>query len=85
MSPEKKDPFGRLLKNHLSASLSRPPAEPCPDENWMAAYLEGSQSEQFKKTFERHLLQCDRCQAEMALLLKTGLTEAQTMATVAAC
>ena len=80
MSPEKKDPFEQLLRNHLSASLSRPPAESCPDENWMAAYLEGSQSEPFKKTFERHLLQCDRCQAEMALLLKTGVREAQPQA-----
>jgi len=77
MSPEKKEPFEQLLKSHLSASLSRPPAESCPDENWMAAYLEGSQSEHFKKTFERHLLQCDHCQAEMAFLLKTGVTEAQ--------
>jgi len=79
MSPEKKDPFEQLLKHQLSASLSRPPAEPCPDENWMAAYLEGSQSEPFKKTFERHLLQCDRCQAEMALMLKPGVTEAHSM------
>ena len=77
MSPEKKDPFEQLLKNHLSASLSRPSTESCPDENWMAAYLEGSQSEHLRKTFEQHLLQCDRCQAEMALLLKTGVTEAQ--------
>lgn len=77
MNPEKKDPFEQLLKTHLSASLSRSPAESCPDENWMAAYLEGSQSEPFKKTFERHLLQCDRCQAEMALLLKTSVTEGQ--------
>ena len=77
MSPEKKDPFEQLLKNHLSGSPSRPAAESCPDENWMAAYLEGSQSEHFKKTFERHLLQCDRCQAEMALLLKTGVMETQ--------
>jgi hypothetical protein len=77
MSPEKKDPFEQLLKNHLSASVSQPSTESCPDENWMAAYLEGSQSEHFKKTFERHLLQCDRCQAEMGLLLKTGVAEAQ--------
>jgi hypothetical protein len=45
----------------------------------MAAYLEGSQSDHFKKTFERHLLQCDRCQSEMALLLKTHETEANPM------
>ena len=77
MSPEKKDPLEQLLRNHLSASLSRPPAESCPDENWMAAYLEGSQGEPFKKTFERHLLQCDRCQSELALLLRSGVTEGQ--------
>ena len=82
MSPEKKNPFEQLLKSHLSASLSRPPAEPCPDENWMAAYLEGSQSDHFKKTFERHLLQCDRCQSEMAFLLKTHQTEAKPMPSV---
>jgi hypothetical protein len=75
MSAEKKNPFEELLKSHLSASLSRAPAEPCPDENWMAAYLEGSQNDHFTKTFEQHLLQCDRCQSEMALLLKTHETE----------
>jgi hypothetical protein len=48
----------------------------------MAAYLEGSQSDQFKKTFERHLLQCDRCQSEMAFLLKTHETEAKPMPSV---
>jgi hypothetical protein len=82
MSLEKKNPFEQLIKSHLSASLSRPPAEPCPDENWMVAYLEGSQSDQFKKTFERHLLQCDRCQSEMAFLLKTHETEAKPMPSV---
>ena len=74
-----KDPFEQILKNHLSASPARPAAEACPDENWMAAYLEGSQSENFKKTFEQHLLQCNRCQSEMALLLKTGVNEVQSM------
>ena len=78
---EMKDPFEQLLKNHLSGSLSQPPAETCPDENWMAAYLEGSQSEPFKKTFERHLLQCNRCQSEMAFLLKPGVNEAQSLPT----
>jgi len=82
MSPEKKNPFEQLLKSHLSASLSQPPAEPCPDENWMAAYLEGSQSDHFKKTFEQHLLQCDRCQSEMAFLLKTHETEAKPVPSV---
>ena len=82
MSPEKKNPFEQLLKSHLSASLSQPPAEPCPDENWMAAYLEGSQSDHFKKTFEQHLLQCDRCQSEMAFLLKTHETEGKPMRSV---
>jgi hypothetical protein len=82
MSPEKKNPFEQLLNSHLSGSISRPPAEPCPDENWMAAYLEGSQSDHFKKTFEQHLLQCDRCQSEMAFLLKTHETEAKPMPSV---
>jgi hypothetical protein len=82
MSPEKKNPFEQLLKSHLSASLSRPPAEPCPDENWMAAYLEGSQSDHFKRTFEQHLLQCDRCQSEVASLLKTHETEAKPIPSV---
>src|SRR4029453_10900186 len=77
MSLEKKNPFEQLLKSHLSASLSRPPAEPCPDENWMVAYLEGSQSDHFKKTFEQHLLRCDRCQSEIALLLEAPVTEAK--------
>jgi hypothetical protein len=77
MSLEKKDPFDQLLKNHLSASLSRPPADSCPDENRIVAYLEGSQGEPFKKSFEQHLLQCDRCQSEMASLLKSGVMEAQ--------
>jgi hypothetical protein len=79
MSLEKKNPFEQLLKSHLSASLSRPPAEPCPDENWMVAYLEGSQSDHFKKTFEQHLLRCDRCQSEIALLLEAPVTEAKPM------
>ena len=79
MSAEMKDPFEQILKNHLSASPARPAAEACPDENWMAAYLEGSQSEHFKKTFEQHLLQCNRCQSEMALLLKHGVSEVQSM------
>ena len=82
MNADKKNPFEQLLKSHLSGSLSRAPAEPCPDENWMAAYLEGSQNDHFKKTFERHLLQCDRCQSEMALLLKTHETEAKPMPSV---
>lgn len=77
MSPEKKDPFDQLLKNHLSASLRQTPGEACPDENRIVAYMEGSQTEPFKKAFERHLLQCDRCQSEMASLLKTGVMEAQ--------
>src|SRR5262245_66227494 len=71
MSSEKKNPFEQLLKNQLTASLSRPLPVACPDENWMAAYLEGTQGEHFKKTFERHLLQCHRCQAELALLLRS--------------
>jgi hypothetical protein len=79
MSPENKNPFEQLLKSQLSASLSRLSTELCPDENWMAAYLEGSQSDQFKKTFEKHLLQCDRCQSEMAVLLKTHAREAKPM------
>jgi hypothetical protein len=79
MSLEKKNPFEQLLNSHLSASLSRPRAEPCPDENWMVAYLEGSQSDHFKKTFEQHLLRCDRCQSEMALLLEAPVTEAKPM------
>ena len=82
MSPEKKNPFEQLLKSHLSASLSRPSAEPCPDENWMAAYLEGSQGDHFKRTFEQHLLQCDRCQSELAFLLKTHETEAKPIPSV---
>jgi len=82
MNPEKKNPFEQLLKSHLSGSLSRPPAEPCPDENWMAAYLEGSQSDHFKRTFEQHLLQCDRCQSELAFLLKTHEPEAEPMPSV---
>ena len=82
MSPEKKSPFEQLLKSHLSGSLSRPPAEPCPDENWMVAYLEGSQSDHFQRTFEQHLLQCDRCQSEMASLLKTHETEAKPIPSV---
>jgi hypothetical protein len=77
MSPEKKDPFDQLLKSHLSASLSRPPADSCPDENRIVAYLEGSQSEPFKKAFEQHLLQCDHCQSEVASLLKSSVMEAQ--------
>jgi hypothetical protein len=76
---EKKNPFEQLLKSHLSASLSRSPTEPCPDENWMVAYLEGSQSDHFKKTFEQHLLRCDRCQSEIALLLEAPVTEAKPM------
>ena len=82
MSPENKNPFEQLLKSQLSGSLSKPPAETCPDENWMAAYLEGSQSDHFKKTFEQHLLRCNRCQSEMALLLKTHETEASPMSSV---
>src|SRR5262245_21512201 len=79
MSAEMKNPFEQILKKHLSASAVRPAAEPCPDENWMAAYLEGSKSEHFKKTFEQHLLQCNRCQSEMALLLKCGVNEAPSL------
>ena len=75
MSREKKDTFEQLLKNQLTASISQPLPEACPDENWMAAYLEGTQGEHFKKTFERHLLQCHRCQAELALLLRSEAME----------
>lgn len=78
MSPEKKDRFDKLLKNHLSASLRQTSVDSCPDENRIAAYLEGSQTEPFKRAFERHLLQCDRCQSEMASLLRTGVMEAQS-------
>ena len=77
MSLNKKDFFDQLLKNHLSAQHARSTAEPCPDENWVAAYLEGSQSEHFKATFERHLLQCNRCRSELALLLKASAAEAK--------
>jgi len=80
MSQEKKDSFEQLLRDHLSTSLSRPSVESCPDENWMAAYLEGSLSRPFKDTFERHLLQCGRCEAELASLLRTGATEAPASA-----
>lgn len=85
MNRKEKDAFEQLLKNHLSATaFSHAQAEPCPDENCMAAYLEGSQGEKFKKSFEKHLAKCSRCQAELALLLKTGAAEAQPMASLLA-
>jgi hypothetical protein len=72
MKQNRKDPFELLLRKHLSSEgLSKRGAQ-CPDENWMAAYLEGTQIKQRNADFEKHLLQCLRCQAELSLLLKSA-------------
>jgi hypothetical protein len=72
MKQNRKDPFELLLRKHLSSEgLSKRGAR-CPDENWMAAYLEGTQTKQRNADFEKHLLQCLRCQAELSLLLKSA-------------
>jgi hypothetical protein len=73
MDQDSKDSFELLLRRYLSSEkLSRGLEAQCPDENWMVAYLEGTQSSQTKAEFERHLVKCIRCQGELALLLKSG-------------
>lgn len=71
MQRDKKDPFENVLRRHLSSQSAAAPAERCPDENWMAAYLEDSLGSGQKAKFEGHLLNCDRCQAELAAVTRT--------------
>lgn len=73
MNQNRKDSFELLLRRHLSSEvLSKGTSNQCPDENRMTAYLEGTQAERFNSDFEKHLLKCVHCQAELALLLKSG-------------
>ena len=74
MNQNRKDSFESLLRRHLSSEMpSKGTSNQCPDENRMTAYLEGTQAERFNSDFEKHLLKCVRCQAELALLLKSGV------------
>ena len=61
--------FEKVLKEHLDRM---PPGQesPCPDENLVSAYLEGSLPADLKKRFENHAAGCSRCREEMALWLK---------------
>lgn len=72
MDKNHKESFELLLRKHLSSeAASWGSQSPCPDENWMAAYLEGTAGEPRRVEFEKHLIKCQRCQAELALLLKS--------------
>jgi hypothetical protein len=81
MNQNRKDSFESLLRRHLSSEmLSKGTSNLCPDENGMTAYLEGTQAERFNSDFEKHLLNCVRCQAELALLLKSGAISEESAA-----
>jgi len=64
---------------------SRPPAEArrglrCPDENQLAAYVDGQLTEQQRTTFERHLSSCESCLDTIAFLAQSGeWSDSQTM------
>ncbi len=71
MQHSKKDPFEELLRDHLARAGGATVTGPCPDENSMAAYVEDRLSAGPKAAFVAHLSTCDRCQSELALLVKT--------------
>ncbi len=71
MQRDKKDLFENTLRTHLFSQNDMAPEGPCPDENWMAAYVEDTLGSSLKTQFERHLLQCGRCQTELAMLVRT--------------
>lgn len=73
MKDRKQESFDLLLKQHLLRNqLSGKSAQDCPDENTLAAYLEGLLSQELRSDFERHASLCSRCQKELALALKTA-------------
>jgi hypothetical protein len=72
MKRETQETFNALLRKHLTKVQALGKASlPCPDENTVVAYTEGSLPENLKQDFEKHAAFCSRCQQELALFLKT--------------
>jgi hypothetical protein len=71
MKRDTNETFNALLREHLSEEHAlRKDSLPCPDENTVAAYSEGSLPQNLKEAFERHAAFCPRCQQELALFQK---------------
>jgi hypothetical protein len=71
MKRDTQDTFNELLRKHLTKEQAlRKDSRPCPDENTVIAYSEGSLPENLKEDFEKHAAFCPRCQQELALLLR---------------
>lgn len=71
MKRDTKDIFDGLLRKHLTKEQPRrKDSLPCPDENTVIAYSEGSLPQDLKEGFEKHAAFCPRCQQELALFLK---------------
>jgi hypothetical protein len=71
MKRHTQDTFDALLGKHLTKEQAhKKDSLPCPDENIVVAYSEGSLPLNLKEEFETHASSCPRCQQELALLLK---------------
>src|SRR5690242_15095695 len=71
MKKHTQDTFDGLLRKHLTKEQAlRKDSLPCPDENTVIAYSEGSLPQNLKEGFEKHAAFCPRCQQELALFLK---------------
>ena len=64
-----------LIRKGISARMQESP-DGCPDENMMAAYLEGNLSDPETTAYESHLAECSSCQETLALALKIQDTDA---------
>src|SRR5688572_11453371 len=65
----KKDPVDTAIRKSLSGVKSDPKGS-CPDDNIVAAYLEGVLSSPEKSHFEEHASSCLNCQELVALSTK---------------
>ena len=71
MKRDTQDTFDGLLRKHLTNERARSKDSlPCPDENTVIAYWEGSLPQNLKEGFENHAAFCPRCQQQLALFLK---------------
>jgi hypothetical protein len=71
MKRDTQETFNALLREQLTKEQAlRKDSLPCPDENTVAAYSEGSLPQNLKEAFETHAAFCPRCQQELALFLK---------------
>ena len=72
MKQDEREQLEVLLRKQLEGQpVTARDRTDCPDPNWISAFLEGGLSPALKVSVESHISECQRCQEELAFLLKT--------------